>query len=96
MPRARTTIDVYEIHTNYGYGWECECAEMSIFAAWECRRDYWNNCPGVRVKIKKTREPKSDYSPDQLQAIEKEIAEARQRWRDRRKADPNVKTTKTA
>jgi hypothetical protein len=69
---------------------------MSIFAAWECRREYWNNCPGVRVKIKKTREPLSNYSPDQLQRVVKEIEEARQRWRDRRKAAYRAKVAKTA
>lgn len=35
MAYIRKTYDVWEIHTNYGYGWECEHTESTYKAAKE-------------------------------------------------------------
>jgi len=79
MARERKTIDVWHVLVDYGQGYEHECTEFHHFAAIEQRRTYRANCP-YPVKIKRTREKKSDYTPEQLQAADAERKAARDRW----------------
>ena len=54
MAYIRKTYDVWEIHTNYGYGWECEVTETTYKAAKEQAKCYSKNIKGA-VKIVKRR-----------------------------------------
>lgn len=87
MAYQRKTIDTFEILTNYGYGdgWEHECTEFSYRAARETRRVYLENVPGGRVRIRARRDRKSNYTPEQLQAIAAEVKLTRDQWLARRK-----------
>lgn len=74
---ARTTVDVYQIHVNYGQGWEYECAEFTHFYARQCKRDYIKNVPQYPVKIVKKREKKTNYDEAQLASIQQQIEQSR-------------------
>lgn len=39
----RKTIDRWDIMTNYGYGWECECSEYTYKEAKDCYKEYKEN-----------------------------------------------------
>ena len=53
----RKTRDRWDIMTNYGYGWECECSEYSFKEAEATKRDYLENAQGlVGIYIEKHRE----------------------------------------
>jgi hypothetical protein len=51
----RKTIDEYEIHGNYGYGFEAITTEENRKQAIERLKEYRNNEPGTRFKIVKKR-----------------------------------------
>ena len=51
----RKTKDIYEIWTNYGYGWECETRATTYAEAKQLYKDYLYNTD-ARVKIEKRRE----------------------------------------
>lgn len=56
MSYARKTRDRWDIMTNYGYGWDCECSEYSWPAARRTAREYRENIT-ASVRIEKHREP---------------------------------------
>lgn len=56
MPYIRKTRDTWELHVNYGQGWEHEVTEFSFRAARDQRRAYRENCPEYPVKLVKRRE----------------------------------------
>jgi hypothetical protein len=53
----RKTIDRWDIMTNYGYGWECECSEYTYKEAKERYKEYKENT-NASVKLEKHREYK--------------------------------------
>lgn len=81
----RKTIDVYQLHVNYGQGWEYEIAEFTRHAARKRKKEYSRNCPEYDTKIVKKREPKSDYSDDELERIERQIQHDMRQQREDRK-----------
>lgn len=56
--KARSTIDIWEIDADYGYGdgWETVHAELSGVLARRALRDYLDNYPTARYRIVKRRE----------------------------------------
>lgn len=57
MAYVRKTKDVYEIQTNWGYGWDCETTEETwaeAKAQAKCYRE--NSCGRFDVRIVKRRE----------------------------------------
>ena len=55
MGYIRKTRDRWDIMTNYGYGWECECSEYTWPEAKQTAREYRENIAGA-VRIEKHRE----------------------------------------
>lgn len=55
MAYQRKTKDVYNIVTNYGYGWEVECTEDTYKEAKQRLKEYRENT-SAQVKLKKKRE----------------------------------------
>ena len=55
MTYTRKTRDRWDIMTNYGYGWECECSEYTYKEAKQTAREYRENIRGA-VRIEKHRE----------------------------------------
>lgn len=51
MAYTRKTIDEWQLHVNYGYGWEHEISEISLFLIKQRRKEYNENCPQYRTKI---------------------------------------------
>jgi hypothetical protein len=47
----RRTFDEYQLHINYGQGWEHEISEESRKEAKERIKEYCANCPQYPVKI---------------------------------------------
>ena len=43
---VRKTRDRWDIETNYGYGWECECSEYTYKEARQTLREYRENACG--------------------------------------------------
>lgn len=53
----RKTRDRWDIMTNYGYGWECECSEYTRKEALEQLKCYRENVGGMcSVRLEKHRE----------------------------------------
>ena len=52
---VRKTRDRYDIMTNYGYGWECECSEYTYKEAKDRYKEYKENVQGS-VRLEKHRE----------------------------------------
>ena len=57
MMYVRKTIDTWEIHVDYGQGWEHECTELTRAAMRENLKAYRENC-NYPVKVIKRREKK--------------------------------------
>ena len=55
MAYTRKTKDVYNIVTNYGYGWEVECTEDTYKEAKQRLKEYRENTT-AQVKLEKKRE----------------------------------------
>lgn len=55
MQYQRKTRDRWDIMTNYGYGWECECSEYTYKEAKQTLKEYRENIRGS-VKLEKHRE----------------------------------------
>lgn len=55
----RKTRDIYNIVTNYGYGWEVECSEFTFEEAKRTAKEYRENT-NAGVRIEKKREPIQD------------------------------------
>ncbi len=51
MPYQRTTEDEFQIHVNYGQGWEYEIAEATRKAGLAQLRLYRENCPEYPVRL---------------------------------------------
>lgn len=51
----RKTVDRWDIMTNYGYGWECECSEYTLKEARQRLKEYRENITGS-VRLEKHRE----------------------------------------
>ena len=57
MAYQRKTVDRWDIMTNYGYGWECECSEYDLASAKRTQREYIENSYGrYAVRLEKHRE----------------------------------------
>lgn len=57
MAYERKTRDRWDIITNYGYGFECECSEYTYKEACQRLREYRENCGELCVAtIEKHRE----------------------------------------
>ena len=52
----RKTRDTWQLHVNYGLGWEHEITEDTYREAREARREYRENCPQYPVKLVRKRE----------------------------------------
>ena len=55
MAYTRKTKDVYNIVTNYGYGWEFECTEETYKEAKQRLKEYRDNTT-AQIKLEKKRE----------------------------------------
>lgn len=56
MAYQRKTYDEWELWTNYGYGWECECCASTYKEAKEDYKAYRDNATRlIGIKIKKCR-----------------------------------------
>lgn len=55
MARQRTTRDTWELWTNYGYGWECECIEFTRQDIRARLKEYRENTH-AQLQVKKRRE----------------------------------------
>lgn len=55
MAYIRKTCDRYDIMTNYGYGWECECSESTYKEAKQRAKEYRENTNAL-VRVEKHRE----------------------------------------
>jgi len=55
MAYTRKTKDIYNIVTNYGYGWEVECTEDTYKEAKQRFKEYRENT-NAQVKLEKKRE----------------------------------------
>ena len=51
----RKTKDIYELWTNYGYGWECEVCEETRTEIRQRYKEYRENT-NAQLQIKKRRE----------------------------------------
>lgn len=56
MAYTRKTRDTFELHVNYGQGWEYEIEEDTLRAARQQQRDYRDNCPQYPTKVVRRRE----------------------------------------
>jgi hypothetical protein len=55
MAYIRKTVDRWDIMSNYGYGWECECSEYTFKEAKQRLKEYRENGGGCYY-LKKRRE----------------------------------------
>lgn len=55
MAYARKSIDRWDIMTNYGYGWECECSEYTYKEAQQRVKEYAENT-NADIRLEKHRE----------------------------------------
>ena len=56
----RKTIDRWDIMTNYGYGWECECSEYTYKEAKNRYKEYKENIKLLKEKGFKIKYEKSE------------------------------------
>ena len=57
MAYVRKTVDRWDIMSNYGYGWACECSEYTLKEAKQTVKEYRENGGGV-YRLEKHREKK--------------------------------------
>lgn len=57
MAYVRKTVDRWDLMTNYGYGWECECSEYSRKEIKQRYKEYAQNT-NAALRIEKHREKK--------------------------------------
>ena len=55
MAYVRKTVDRWDIMSNYGYGWECECSEYTYKEAKQRLKEYRENGGGC-YRLEKHRE----------------------------------------
>lgn len=66
MSRARVTRDVFEVHGDYGHGFEMVTAADTYAAARQHCREYRENEPGIPFCVLKKREriaPRPEVQP---------------------------------
>jgi len=89
MTKTRKTIDMFEIHVNYGKGYEYVCTEFTMAAARDTLRLYAENSPEYSAKYVRKRYKKSDYTEGQLAEIQAakdtEFQVLRDRWAAKRR-----------
>lgn len=57
MAYVRKTRDRWDIMTNWGYGWDCECSEYTWKEAKQTLKEYRENYAGqATVRLEKHRE----------------------------------------
>ena len=56
MPYTRKTVDTFQLHVNYGQGWEHEITEFSRREIRQRVKEYRENCPQYPVKVISRRE----------------------------------------
>lgn len=61
----RKTVDTWEIHVNYGQGWEHECTEFTFKAFRANMKAYRQNC-AYPIKSIRRRMKKTDMTPTEL------------------------------
>ncbi len=83
MTKNRKTVDMFEIHVNYGKGYECVCTEFTIAAAQTTLLAYKENSPEYPAKFVCKRHKRSDYTEEQLTEIQAAKDAAFQALRDR-------------
>jgi hypothetical protein len=78
MARQRKTLDTYRLMVSYPGpdGEEHELTEFTREAARQRLREYRENCPQYPARIVPHREPRADFTPAELAAIDREKAEA--------------------
>jgi hypothetical protein len=78
MARERKTIDTFRLMVTYPgpHGWEHELTEYTREAARDRLREYRENCPQYPARIVTRREPRAGFTPAELEAIDREKAEA--------------------
>lgn len=54
MAYIRKTVDRWDIMSNYGYGWECECSEYTWKDAKQRLKEYRENGGGGLFRYAKT------------------------------------------
>ena len=62
MKYERKTVDVWEVWSNYGYGWEAECEGETRQDARRLLREYNENAPQGMHKLRHRRIPKERYA----------------------------------
>ena len=62
MAYERKTVDVWEVWSNYGYGWEAECEGEDRKDARRLLKEYNENAPQGMHRIRKRRIPKDKYA----------------------------------
>lgn len=55
MAYQRKTEDEWQLHVNYGHGWEHELSESTYKEARQRLKDYRDNCPQCPTKLVKRR-----------------------------------------
>ena len=64
MAYKRKTKDEYQLHIDYGYGWECVTIDETLKEARQMQRDYMENCPQYPSRIVKKRVPIKEDKPE--------------------------------
>ena len=77
--RMRKTIDTWEIQGYYQGKWEDECTEFNRHDAKAQLRTYRENS-SYPVRVVRRREPRANYSAEQLATIEQRNREAVKEW----------------
>lgn len=72
MAYVRTTQDTFEMHIDYGQGWEHELTEYSLKEYRQRRKEYQENCPQYPTKLVRKRErlaPDIKLNPEGIKAL---------------------------
>jgi len=79
--KTRKTVDMFELHVNYGQGYEHEISEYTRTEIKQRLAEYRENCPQYHAKSKKVRVKKADLEAEEVTAILKAQHDERQkRW----------------
>lgn len=63
----RKTRDVWQLWTNYGFGWENETEELTFREIRDRAREYRANVPGIRLRIRCRRERLPEPTANEVQ-----------------------------
>ena len=84
MSRERKTVDGWEIQSDYGQGWECECFEWTRTDAKQRLKEYRANSP-YPVRSVKRRVKKSTLSDADLRDIARAVERQETAWQEKRR-----------